>query len=230
MGASSSDPKTEILFSAYKSFENNINYMKECKKLAKEVYLINAKTIPNFISIIKRYYGNEEKLKKHLADYELEKGIKVYSSYKECIDVANNKEENEFIIVDKEFIEKMNIKDSYPVNLEVDGGKSKITFPVSQFLINIKQKDNELGIYEFFIDNDEFNPSTIIKIQNNENNQPKISQTCNKLNNNNNLFNDFNNNFNNNFYNNNINLPVHNIFKSSMNNQFNNNMLYANNY
>ena len=223
MGASSSDRKKEILFSAYKSFENNINHMKELKKFSKDVYLISTKTIPKFISIIKKYYGNERKLKDNFADYELEKNIKVYSSYKECINVVNNKEENEFIIVDKEFILKMDIRDSYPVNLEVDGGNPHIIFPVSQFLINIKQKDNELGIYEFFIDKDEFNPSTIVKMQNNEN-KKQTSQSCSHLNNNNNFnYNNNNNNYNyNNNYNNNFN------YNNNYNNFNNNNFNYNN--
>ena len=254
MGASSSDRKKEILFSAYKSFENNINHMKELKKFSKDVYLISTKTIPNFISIIKKYYGNEKKLKKNFADYEFEKNIKVYSSYKECINVVNNKEENEFIIVDNEFILKMDIRDSYPVNLEydgVDGANPKIIFPVSQFLINIKQKDNELGIYEFFIDKDEFNPSTIVKMQNNENNK-KISQSFSHLENDNNLnynnnnnnykynykynnnynnfnYNNFNNNDLNNNPNNNINFNGNKMIKSSMLAHLNNKNYYANN-
>ena len=230
MGASSSDRKIEILFSAYKSFENNINHMKEFKNFSKDVYLVSTKTIPNFISIIKKYYGNEKKLKKKFADYEFEKNIKVYSSYKECINVINNKVENEFIIVDSEFILKMDIRNSYPVNLEYDGGNIEIIFPVCQFLLNMRQKDNELGIYEFFMDKDEFNPTTIVKMQNNEN-KKKTFQSCSHLNNNNNFNNDFNfnnNNYKNNNNNNYNNFNNNNNYYNNYNNNFNNNDLNNN--
>ena len=215
MGAAGNNEKVAELFSAYKSFENIINYIKNFNKLENEhVYLISTKTIPNFISIIKKYYGNEKKLKKHFADYELERNIKIYSNYLECINVAKNTDENEFIIVDKEFIDNMEIRDYNSVILEVDKDNSKITFPVSQYQINFKQKGNELGIYEFFINNDEFNPSTLVK-------EPKISKSISQMHKNNNLNNNFNENNNN----------VNNNIKSSMfdRNNFGFNNLYNDN-
>mgnify|MGYP006873219654 CR=1 FL=1 len=158
MGASGSSQKQEILFSAYKSVENNINNMREFRRFSKDVYLINAKTISNFISIIKKYYGNEKKLKKHFGDYELETNIKVFSNYKECKNAIDKKQENEFIIVDKAFMENMGIRDYDNKSVELQKeDKSKIYFPISHYDLNIRKKDNEIGIYEFYIDEDEIN-------------------------------------------------------------------------
>ena len=222
MGASSSDEKKkEILFSAYKSIENNINYMNEFREFKKDVYLISTKTIPKFISLIRKYYGNEKKLKKHFADYELEKNIKVYSNYQECINILNNKEENEFIIVDKNFIENMSIRDCKSVVLKVDEGNSIIIFPVSQYNINIKQIDKEIGVYEFFIKEDEFNPLTMVIQNNNNNNNNNSNNNNNNSNNNNNNNNNKNNNNNNNNYNNNYNSNTKSNYKYYSNNNIN---------
>ena len=142
-------PKFEFdFFKAYKSIKSKIFLYEKFKNntISYKAFLINTKTIPNFMDLIKQSQvleyildlkdkndSNiyEDKLKDLLKNYNLEKNIKIYYDYNECQKLINlndedNKQkeneedklneenknkykENEFIIVDEDFIENMNV-------------------------------------------------------------------------------------------------------------------------
>ena len=116
MGASSSsNAKNEKYFKAYKSmvFINEISN----NKLAFKCFLINIKTIPNFIKLIKDSIMNKNEntkktIKKSFKNYKPEKQIELYYSFDECENIINQNliSENNFIIVDEYFFKYMNIK------------------------------------------------------------------------------------------------------------------------
>ena len=163
-----------------------INYLKDNDKdILNDIYLIKVKSIPNFIKPIeeskildnlkdgkeKEIIVIEKKLKKENQNYQLEKEIKIFSDYKPSKTISEKTdEENEFIIVDLNILEKMveNI-DEYKnkkVSLIVDKSQSKmeIKFQSSNYSLKIKEKRS--GIYEFKNEEDNgnsnFNPDTKI--------------------------------------------------------------------
>jgi hypothetical protein len=89
------------------------------------VYLIKTKSIPNFIKILKEAFKTvkteeelkeaEKNLEKNLKDKQLEKNVEIYDSYQPCLEIIQNKLENEFIIVREDFLN----------NLEIEDGKDK---------------------------------------------------------------------------------------------------------
>ena len=154
------------LYNLYKQMIINLKDIN--KDTLNDIYLISVKSIPNFIKpieksnilkIIKEGKENkiisiERKLKKENQNYQLEKEIKIYSDYIPSKTLSeNNNDENEFIIVDMIFVEKMVENfDKYKnktVNLIFDKSQSKmeIKFPISGYTLKIKEK--RLGIYEF---------------------------------------------------------------------------------
>jgi len=96
-----------------------------------KIYLISRDSMYNFIKIIEdskileiKNNADEESIKlikikednlaKSFADYQLEKNITFYDDYYKCKNIGNNnnQSENEFIIVNKEFLEKLKFKKS----------------------------------------------------------------------------------------------------------------------
>ena len=78
------------------------------------VYLISTKSIPNFIKILKEQFNKEIKneselmkievnLREKFKNYIIEKDIVIYNSYQKCLDVINEKKNNEFILADEKF-------------------------------------------------------------------------------------------------------------------------------
>ena len=175
-----------IFSNLYDLFKQMITDLKDNdKNIPNDIYLIKVKSIPNFIKPIeeskildnlkdgkeKEIIVIEKKLKKENQNYQLEKEIKIFSDYKPSKTISEKAdEENEFIIVDLNFLEKMveNI-DEYKnkkVSLIFDKSQSKmeIKFQSSNYSLKIKEKRS--GIYEFKNEEDNgnsnFNPDTKI--------------------------------------------------------------------
>lgn len=178
----------EQFFEIYKSMKLILNKIqqKDCKL---NIYLIKPKSIPLFIEIIKEsevleklergedVSECEESLKKLFGRYKRETP-EFLKDYKNCEEIIGNNKDNEFIIVDKIFLEKMNClkvnKDDYVI-LENRSNKFEIEFPVSTKTLQIKQKT--FGIYKFekCPDNERNNAS--IRIDNNDDNNPSINNS-----------------------------------------------------
>ena len=145
----------------YDSFLNmrkNIEYLKENHNIKIEKYLIKTKSIPNFIRIIKESgilsnMRNKKELMKKLNDYTLETNIEIISDYEEGKNLLSKEEDNEFIIVDKKFLEKMkatNISNLDDKKVEVFREKKdlKVRFIASHEELVIID-DNNYGFYKF---------------------------------------------------------------------------------
>ena len=150
---------------AYKiiiGIKNNIENTKKDDKL--KVFLISTKSIPNFIGIFKKYKNFldnindiqeiENNIKTELSSYELGNVIKIYSDYGICKTILdkNNQIENEFIIVNEEIINILQIKDSKNKYVEITICKNmeskKIKFPISLKIISFTEK-KESCLYQF---------------------------------------------------------------------------------
>ena len=145
----------------YDSFLNmrkNIEYLKDNHNIKIEKYLIKTKSIPNFIRIIKESgilsnMRNKKELMKKLNDYTLETNIEIISDYEEGKNLLSKEEDNEFIIVDKKFLEKMkatNISNLDDKKVEVFREKKdlKVRFIASHEELVIID-DNYYGFYKF---------------------------------------------------------------------------------
>ena len=175
MGASSSNAKNEKYFKAYKRmiFINEIdNPIINFKS-----FLINSKTIPNFIklirdSIVNKKENAEEIIRNALKNYKPEKNIELYYSFEECENMINQNliNENNFIIVDEYFFKYINIniknKDKKQVLINIDKNKSlySITFPISNKSLNFIELNS--GIYQFTENIINNNKISLISIKN----------------------------------------------------------------
>ena len=136
----------------------NIEYLKDNHNIKIEKYLIKTKSIPNFIRIIKESgilsnMRNKKELMKKLNDYTLETNIEIISDYEEGKNLLSKEEDNEFIIVDKKFLEKMkatNISNLDDKKVEVFREKKdlKVRFIASHEELVIID-DNYYGFYKF---------------------------------------------------------------------------------
>ena len=174
-------------FKAYNSFITISNILENNKRVLLELFLISGKSIKNYINGIRNsislkylYKENKEKiimdlndLKEFFEKYELE-NIEFYSKYNNCLKIAkeDNKEDNEFIIVDSIFIENMqkenknyeNQKILVDIDRNEDKNEMKIKFYDSQEYIKFQKK--EFGYYKFITEmennninsNDRINP------------------------------------------------------------------------
>jgi len=161
MEASSSDMnKYENYFKAYKSmiFINEISQ----NETSFEAFLIDIQTIPNFIKAIEEIIldkdnknkNSEEILKNKFKKYKLGKYIKILYLFEECEYFINKNLENEntFIIVNKFFLQYMNINinnKNKKVIINIDKNKSLyfIKFPNSNKSLNFIEL--KPGIYQF---------------------------------------------------------------------------------
>ena len=228
-----------------------------------KVYLISIQSIPNFIDIIERskIFKIKEGLYENIEEYEnkLKNIFKKYKIEEEIIIIDNlpsNIENNddEFIIVNPEFLDKMRIldKENNYVLLNWDKTKNEKTifFPVKKEYSLIKTE--RIGIYKFInesINDIPLNNGTIIEfnslnnfnsVENNRNNNINniglnqneniINNNENNIRNNNNINNHMNMNFNNMNMNHNLNNNDVNNNKNNLigNNAMNNNMIINN--
>ena len=139
----------------------------DLRKLKKEneIYLISTKSIPNFIKLIEdskilenKNSSNDqvmEQLEISLSDlffrneYRPEKGIKIYSKFADCKDIMyeNDDEKNEFIMVKKNFIEKIGKAGEKNVLLKLEKNKNQIYFPDDELSLDFIYKRK--GICKF---------------------------------------------------------------------------------
>ena len=137
-------------------FRDNINSIEKVKIIQLNVYIIATRSIPKFISLIKKYnfLDNEnEKLEKD-ESYEPEKNIEIINQYSQCINLIkdDNGKYNEFIIVNEKFITNMNI-------IELDNKFVEITIDYNKNLFQIKFSESQIinfnkiqkGFYKFII-------------------------------------------------------------------------------
>ena len=237
--------------SAYECLKSLLNYIKKNNNLEIEVFLVSAKSIPNFIKIIEDFdsfenlnnFQNKDNnkeinekiknsemiLKKKLFYYELE-NISIYYDYNSCIKLMelNHDMKNEFIIADNKFMEYMNVSTEInqykKVKISTNVNKSKMFVKFQGQ--NILFREKKFCIFEFYENNDY---KILINKGNVENNiKYAFEKEENKnylinIKNNNINYNDINsiNNINNNINSNNI--KNYNI-SSKINNYFNNNV------
>ena len=162
------------------------------------VYLIKTKSIPNFIKILKEAFKTvkteeeleeaEKNLEEKLKDYQLEKNVEIYDSYKPCLEIIQNKLENEFIIVREDFLNNLEIEDGKDkkvqiIEIDKNNHSMKIKFLASEKIIILEEIKEQRGYFQF----SEIEEETLVN--------PKESEVSIKYNNNNN-----NNNYNNNGY------------------------------
>ena len=136
-------------------------YNKNKNKLPTEVYLIPTKNIPKFIiklSGFDDFQKNESdsELRNKFRDYEIEGVEQIYCGFEKCKEILNNNEDNEFIIVDKDFMiyfDISNYKGNHVLinNIEnkEDGIKVYIKFPGSGKVISSKRKGKECPSFYF---------------------------------------------------------------------------------
>ena len=193
MGCSSVKEELKIsksnkpLYDAYLSFKNIYLSIKNDKESILEVFLISAKSISNFIRCIKQtkvinelIEQNNESfeslniLLKKFDEYKLEENIEFYYDYEISNNICQNNDNNEFIIVNKTFVDNMIIDkkdiDTKKVKLYIDKiNKNKITFQNSDKYINFEETDFS-GLFKFVLDNDN------IDNDNDNNNRNSVNQ------------------------------------------------------
>ena len=157
-----SDSKKEkynILYKTIFILTENLNIKKNF-----DAFLIDSKTVPNLINLLENLsiLFNEKKnenfienfMNNTFQNYEADKDIKLFS-FEECEKIQKNNLENEskFIIVDKNFIEYMNIKDDdinlKKVKLKIDELKSLYEIEFFKFNKTFEFITIKPGIYQF---------------------------------------------------------------------------------
>ena len=161
------------------------------------VYLIKTKSIPNFIKILKEAFKTvkteeelkeaEKNLEKNLKDKQLEKNVEIYDSYQTCLEIIQNKLENEFIIVREDFLNNLEIEDGKDkkvqiIEIDKNNRSMKIKFLASEKIIILEEIKEQRGYFQF----SEIEEETLVN--------PKESEVSIKYNNNNNNNNNYNNN------------------------------------
>lgn len=121
-------------------------------------YIVTTKSIPNFISLIKKYNILTDLENKNLEndetlEYEIERNIEIISDFSQCrtfID-QNKDKDDDFILVNDKFLEimKMNNKDSKKIcaNFDKENNIKEIIFDENN---SINIIDNKNGIFRFF--------------------------------------------------------------------------------
>ena len=156
------------------------------------VYLIKTNSIPIYIKILKEAFKTvktEEELEKaeknledKLKDYQLEKNVEIYDSYRSYLDIIQNKLENEFIIVREDFLNNLEIEDGKDkkvqiIEIDKNNHSMKIKFLVSEKIIILEEIKEQRGYFQF----SEIEEETLVN--------PKESEVSIKYNNNNNNYN-----------------------------------------
>ena len=145
----------------YESFKNTFKKIKEGNISKLNIYLLSVKSIPNFIKFINQpevlenlntennndiQFKNKYFSKNKIA---LDQDIIIYKDYQECKKIVeeNNNNENEFIIVEKDFIDLIKNNNDKLINKKVifKLKEKEIVFLPSYLNINLKRT----VIYEF---------------------------------------------------------------------------------
>ena len=153
----------EKYYHAYKSMIHMKNIEKN--EISFDAFLINTHSIPNFMKLISSSNNkNDKKISKNsFKNYVLDKKIKLHYLFEECEYILNNnfEKENTFIIVDKSFFEKINLKmndlNQKKVIINIDKKRSSysIKFPLSNKSLNFIELKS--GIYQFNSTNNNIN-------------------------------------------------------------------------
>ena len=131
-----------------------------------DIYLVNTNSIPIFIGILKENFKKiktekeleeaEKNLKVKLLNYEYERTIKIYDSYQQCLDIIKDKKNNEFIVVNENFIkyflfERNNYLDKKVKLIDIDKGNHviKIKFPASEKELFLEEIKEQKGYFKF---------------------------------------------------------------------------------
>ena len=197
------------LMKSYENFKKIAIYFKNNNEFKSDVFLIDVNSIKEFMENIKNSNVLDElkdnniekkesynKLKKNFCNYRLERNIKIFSDYEECLKIAENKEENknnQFIIVEEEFLKNMNV--NYNESLKVNIDLSKREDKIMKIIFNgdnhpsICFKEISFGIFSFIINEDYNNKNILIydkndkkkntEVQNNINNREENMQWLN---------------------------------------------------
>ena len=157
-------------YNAYKS----MIHMEDIKKneISFDAFLINIHSIPNFMKLILSLnFKKDKKISKYsFKNYVFDKNIKLHYLFEECEYILNKnlEKENTFIIVDKSFFEKINLKiydlneKNVIINIDKKNSSYSIQFPLSNKSINFIELIS--GIYQFDKANNSIN-----QIENNKN-------------------------------------------------------------
>ena len=217
--------------SAYECLKSLLNYIKKNNILEIEVFLVSAKSIPNFIKIIEDFEGfenlsgfqnkdnnrenneniknSEMALKRKLLCYNSE-NISIYYDYNSCIKLMelNHDKKNEFIIADNKFMDYMNVNTEInqykKVKISTNVNKSKMFVKFQDQ--NILFREKKFCIFEFYENNDYKNLINKENVENNIKYAVEKAEKKNYLNIKNNSISEDNNlKLNNNIINNNIN-------------------------
>ena len=167
--------KMDQFFNAYSSIKNILKKLYNQEEMPdKNVYLIGKNSIKIFIDKLKEHKifenihnilesdknneknSNEEELKKSFKKFSLTSvAPKIYSNYQDCEKIFNDKtkkSDNEFIIVDEDFITNFKISDAKfkSVNIvEIKEKDIKIKFPITEKVIIAQEKKDNPGFFEF---------------------------------------------------------------------------------
>ena len=185
------DFNSRQFFSAYKHIKNILGniYIENNKPI--DVYLINSKTIKDFLLTLGNIFEikneeelnkKEEELKKTFEDYIIkDKNVEIFSNYDQSKKIMNDKDENEFIIVDKTFTSILKINSDYK-KVEINKIENKylsIKFLSSGKIINAQEIENKKGFFKFCEKKeDKINPNPILS---NENKNEKIITNVNSM-------------------------------------------------
>ena len=170
-------------------FQEQISSFEDYDSCKLKAYLIPTKSLPIFLSLIKKYkilenlHISPSEIKdiiaeKDFPELESNKEVEIISNFGQCKNFLekNKEEENEFIIVNDKFIEYMKIKNAenkkVPIIIDNEKKVNEIKFPDAQISQNILFREKSKGIFKFTI----FEVSAI-----NNNNNSNINNNTNFL-------------------------------------------------
>ena len=126
-------------------YKEQINSFENALAIQLKGYLVLTKSIPKFTSLIKKYKILDEEeeideLKLDKESYEIERNIEIINDYSQCMNYieSNNDVDNEFIIVNKKFLDNMKINsENKDVLITIDNRNkmNSINFSDSQIII-----------------------------------------------------------------------------------------------
>ena len=155
---------TNYAYEAYQEIQSLVKEIMFNGNVNRKVFLISTKSIPKYANILMKYKAlnldikltDDElnKMKKEFDDYKFEKSIEILSKYGQIQNFINSEDDNDIIIVDITFFEKMhlNLKNIFyqTVTLIKIKNNMEIKFDDSKEILEFKQKNN--GLFKIFKD------------------------------------------------------------------------------
>ena len=195
------------IFNAYSNIKNFlIEYIYGENTLSTQngidVYLVSTKSIPNFIKILKKQFNKEirneselmdieKKLREKFKDYIIEKNIVIYNNYQNCLDIINQKKNNEFILTGEKFftnfeIESKKYKGREVKIIEINKKEKKmiIKFPTSEKILEAKEKQKgyfQLNAISTYVENNIISQTISYSLNKKESNELKLNKNQNKF-------------------------------------------------